>query len=154
MATQKIVLKTNTFENQRVKINEIGQDTYNILTGGVTVQSVSIGVSDEVVFIGTNSVNDTSNAEFVADTFVIADFRTTKYLVQVQETGSNNFYSTEVLLMHDGSIVHMTQYATLHTNTSPVDSIRSDVNGGNVRLLITPSVANTTTKISKISLVA
>ena len=154
MATQKIVLKTDTFEDQRVKINDIGQDTYNILTGGVTVQSVSVGVSDEVVSIDTSAVTDTSNAEFVADSFALADFRTTKYLVQVRETGSTNFYSTEVLLMHDGSTVHMTEYATLHTNTSPVTSINADINGANVRLLITPSVANTTTKISKISLVA
>jgi len=42
MATQKIVLKTDTFENQRVKINEIGQDTYNILTGGVTIENLSV----------------------------------------------------------------------------------------------------------------
>lgn len=154
MATQKIVLKTDTFEDQRVKINDIGQDTYNILTGGVTVERVAIGSPLEVASINVNSVIDTSNAEFVADSFALTDFRTTKYLVQVQETGSTNFYSTEVLLMHDGSTVHMTEYATLHTNTSPVASIDADINGANVRLLITPSVANTTTKISRISLVA
>ena len=96
----------------------------------------------------------TSLGEYVADFFSASNYRTTKYLIQVQETGSPNFYSTEVFIMHDGTEVHMTQYATLYTSSSPVSSIEADINSGNVRLLITPSVSNTTTKISRISLTA
>ena len=92
--------------------------------------------------------------QFVAGSFAVSDFRTTKYLIQVQETGSSNFYSTEVFIMHDDSEVYMTQYGTLNTDSSPVTSIEADIDSGNVRLLITPSVSNTTTKISRISLTA
>jgi len=149
MATQKIVLKTDTFENQRQKINSIGLDVYQVLTGAVTLGSVNI---DDVSTIDTSLVVDTSGVQFVANSFAASDFRTTKYLLQVQETGSSNFYSTEVFIMHDGSEVYMTQYGTLNTDSSPVTSIEADINSGNVRLLITPSVSNTTTKISRISL--
>ena len=151
MATQKIVLKTDTFEIQRQKINSIGLDVYQALTGAVVLESVNI---DDVSTIDTSLVVDTSGVQFVANSFAASDFRTTKYLVQVQETGSSNFYSTEVFIMHDGSEVYMTQYGTLNTDSSPVTSIEADIDSGNVRLLITPSVSNTTTKISRNSLTA
>jgi len=151
MVTQKIVLKTDTFEIQRQKINSIGLDVYQVLTGAVVLESVNI---DDVSTIDTSLVVDTSGVQFVANSFAASDFRTTKYLVQVQETGSSNFYSTEVFIMHDGSEVYMTQYGTLNTDSSPVTSIEADIDSGNVRLLITPSVSNTTTKISRISLTA
>jgi hypothetical protein len=151
MVTQKIVLKTDTFEIQRQKINFIGLDVYQVLTGAVVLESVNI---DDVSTIDTSLVVDTSGVQFVANSFAASDFRTTKYLVQVQETGSSNFYSTEVFIIHDGSEVYMTQYGTLNTDSSPVTSIEADINSGNVRLLITPSVSNTTTKISRNSLTA
>jgi len=151
MVTQKIVLKTDTFEIQRQKINSIGLDVYQVLTGAVVLESVNI---DDVSTIDTSLVVDTSGVQFVANSFAASDFRTTKYLVQVQETGSSNFYSTEVFIMHDGSEVYMTQYGTLNTDSSPVTSIEADIDSGNVRLLITPSVSNTTTKISRNSLTA
>jgi len=151
MVTQKIVLKTDTFEIQRQKINSIGLDVYQVLTGAVVLESVNI---DDVSTIDTSLVVDTSGVQFVANSFAASDFRTTKYLIQVQETGSSNFYSTEVFIMHDGSEVYMTQYGTLNTDSSPVTSIEADIDSGNVRLLITPSVSNTTTKISRNSLTA
>lgn len=102
----------------------------------------------------TTTTRTSSSAQFTADSFSATAYRSTKYLVEVRETSTSNFYTTEILLMHDGTEVYMTQYGTLQTNVSPVSSIDSDINSGNVRLLITPSVANTTTKISRISLTA
>jgi len=151
MADQVIVFKSDTFEIQRQKINSIGLNVHQLLTGTIILDSINV---DGVSTIDTSLVVDTSGVQFVANSFAASDFRTTKYLVQVQETGSSNFYSTEVFIMHDGSEVYMTQYGTLNTDSSPVTSIEADINSGNVRLLITPSVSNTTTKISRISLTA
>lgn len=151
MSDQIIVFKSDTFEIQRQKINSIGLDVHQVLTGAITLDSINI---DEVSTVDTSLIVSASQSEFVADQFLASQFRTTKYLIQVQEIGQNNLYSTEVLIMHDGSEVYMTHYGTLYTSSSPVTSIEADIDSGNVRLLITPSVSNTITKISRISLTA
>jgi len=102
----------------------------------------------------TTTIQSASFDQFVADSFSSTTYRTTKYLIQVEQTGVSEFYSSEILLMHDDTNVYITEYAILATTNSPISSIDADINNGNIRLLVTPSVANTTTKISRISLTA
>ena len=53
-----------------------------------------------------------------------------------------NFHSTEVMLVHDGSDVTLTQYGTLKdTNLATFDA---DISGANVRLRCTPASSNST----------
>ena len=56
----------------------------------------------------------------------------------------------EVLLIHDGTTVHMTEYGTIFTNAS-LGTVNSDISGGSVRLLVTPANINTTVKIQRLS---
>ena len=63
-----------------------------------------------------------------------------RYVIAMDE--GTNFHSTEIMLVHDGSAVTMTAYGTLKdTNLATFDA---DINGANVRLLITPASANST----------
>ena len=56
-------------------------------------------------------LNKTSTTQFNLDTFAKADYRATRYIVAMSE--GTNFHSTEVMLVHDGSDVTLTQYGTL-----------------------------------------
>tara|TARA_Y100000004_G_scaffold140003_1_gene159005 strand:- start:2695 stop:3105 length:411 start_codon:yes stop_codon:yes gene_type:complete len=82
----------------------------------------------------------TSTTQFSLDTFAHADYRAARYIVAMSE--GTNFHSTEVVLVHDGSDVTLTQYGTLKdTNLATFDA---DISGANVRLRCTPASSNST----------
>jgi len=83
----------------------------------------------------------TSTTEVALDTFAHADFRAARYVIAMSEGA--NYHSTEIVLVHDGSTVTMTQYGTLKNNS--VASFDADISGSDLRLLITPASANSTT---------
>lgn len=115
----------------------------------ITIQSFdSVSNFVDVNASITSNTETTSTAtQTVVDTFDSSGFRTAKYIVQVNNRESvNEFQSSEVLLIHNGSTVFLTEYATLNTN-GIIASIDADISGGSVRLLVTPSVANTEIKV-------
>jgi hypothetical protein len=86
--------------------------------------------------------NETKTAtdEFALDTFARADFRAARYIVAMSE--GSDFHSTEIMLVHDGSTVTMTQYGTLKSKS--LATFDADVSGSDVRLLCTPASASST----------
>lgn len=71
-------------------------------------------------------------------TFDGSTFVTGKYLVQIKQ--GSNYHSAEVLLLHDGSDVFMTEYAAIW-NDSIIGTLDAAVNTGNVILTLTPTAA-------------
>lgn len=82
----------------------------------------------------------TSTTEFSLDTFAKADFRAARYIVAMSQ--GSDFHSTEVMLVHDGSAVTMTQYGTL--KSSSLATFDADISGSDVRLLVTPASTSST----------
>jgi hypothetical protein len=116
----------------------------------VSVQSFE-GVTEFVdvrASITSNSANGTTaTTAVVADTFKLAQTRSAKYIVQVSNPNHGNQYqSTEVMLIHNGSATFMTEYATLVTSTA-IANVSSDISGTDVRLIVTPSIANAEIKV-------
>lgn len=83
----------------------------------------------------------TATDEFALDTFAKNDFRAARYVVAMSR--GTDFHSTEIMLVHDGSVVTMTQYGTLKDNN--LASFDADISGSNVRLLATPASDTSTT---------
>jgi len=82
----------------------------------------------------------TSTDQFCLDTFAHADFRAARYIVAMSK--GSDYHSTEIMLIHDGSSVTLTQYGTLKSTS--LASFDADISGANVRLLVTPSSATST----------
>ena len=82
----------------------------------------------------------TSTSQFNLDTFAKADFRAARYIVEISEV--TNFHSTEIMLVHDGSVVTLAAYGTLKDTT--LATFDADISGDNVRLLCTPASTNST----------
>ena len=119
------------------------------ITGTVEVVSLSrasFADHDSLKPISTSFTATTANQ--VADTFPAQSYRTAKYLVQM--TSGSNYHATEVLLIHDGTTVYMTEFGTIFSNAS-LGTIDGDINSGSVRLLVTPANANTTIKIQRLT---
>jgi hypothetical protein len=88
----------------------------------------------------STALTTTSTSEANLDTFAHADFRAARYVVAMSE--GTHFHSTEVVLVHDGSAVTMTQYGTLMDQS--VATFDADISGTDLRLRITPASANST----------
>ena len=87
------------------------------------------------------SETKTSTDVFNLDTFAHADFRAARYIVAMSR--GTDFHSTEIMLIHDGSTVSITQYGVLQDAT--LATFDADISGDNVRLKCTPASATSTT---------
>lgn len=110
---------------------------------------MSYNSTDDVIEItkGTTDLNKvkgaatyTATTEVALDTFAHASFRAARYIVAMSE--GSNFHSTEIMIVHDGSSVTITQYGTLKDTT--LATFDADISGDNVRLLVTPASTNST----------
>ncbi len=115
------------------------------------IRGISFDVDNDVITT-TKHINSkskkvgnqtkTSTAQFSLDTFAKADYRAARYIIAMSE--GTNFHSTEVMLVHDGSVVTLTAYGTLKDTS--LATIDADISGSNVRLLVTPA-SNSSTAI-------
>ena len=159
MATQKIVAKTDTFETQRQKINEIGEDTYGVLTGTSEVSSISLGtgtVIDAEVFV------DTNGAPVVVSSFDSLTYRSLKLIIEVvDDTASrdgNDVYFAEYLVVHNGTgtvaanTVNSQLLNSQVTGVNPVATVDFPTSGNdvNIRVTFTALVSDSTTKLTRI----
>lgn len=64
------------------------------------------------------------------------EFRSGKVIVQ-SVLGSTQYEVAELLLIHDGTDVHVTEYGNISTAATFCTSYSADINGGNVRILAT-----------------
>jgi hypothetical protein len=82
----------------------------------------------------------TATDQFNLDTFAHASFRAARYIVAMSR--GTDFHSTEIMLIHDGTTVSITQYGVLQDAT--LATFDADISGANVRLRCTPSSASST----------
>lgn len=83
-------------------------------------------------------VNSTSSATITLDSFGVTNINTAKYLIQIKNNVNNYFHSTELMLLHDGNDVYLSEYSTIHNNRL-LGVFSADIFGGNVRLRYTPA---------------
>jgi hypothetical protein len=98
----------------------------------------------QVSRVGIHTANLTTTATTagqVVDSWSATVFRTAKYTVQVHDTVNNYYHASEILIIHNGTTPHLTEYAIVFTDIS-LATFDADISGGNVRLLITPTNTN------------
>lgn len=78
-----------------------------------------------------------------ADTTV---YKSIKYVINAEDDTTGDRHASEVLLTHDGTNSFFVQYGDVWTDIE-LFSLDSDVSGGDVRLLITPTVSGLTVDV-------
>jgi hypothetical protein len=99
----------------------------------------------EVALETASLTTTTTTADQIVDSWSVSTYRTAKYLLQVHDTNSNEYHTSEILLTHNGTTVFLTEYAIIFTAAS-LATFNADISGGNVRLLVTPTNADNVVK--------
>lgn len=133
-----------------LSISDGGAGTLNISEvdsyGNVTsaIGALSAKNLDNAINLDLDSIG-----QQMVDTYSAAQYRTARYVIQIEHDSSSKYHSTEILLMHNNTEVYMTEYAVLRTD-SALGEITADISDGNVRLLMTPSFTNTSIKAKRL----
>lgn len=122
--------------------------TSNVISGDV-VEIVAPIPALNFIEASSNSVTTNTTANNVVDSFVKTAYRSAKYTIQI--TSGTNYHVTEVLLLHDGSDVFITEYATIYSNTS-LGNVTAAINSANVELIVAPTNASSVVKSKRITI--
>jgi len=129
---------------------------YEDIFSGSVVEVVSLATAsliNQALEIQTNEqVLTTTATDQAVETYSASDYRTGKFLVQMSHATAG-YSAAEVLLTHDGSSAYYTVYGEIYS-TASLGSISADLNGGQVRLLVSPTNTNTTVKVKRITVEA
>jgi len=131
--------------------------TFNeTIFSGSVVEVVSLATAsliNQALEIQTNEqVLTTTATDQAVETYSASDYRTGKFLIQMSHATAG-YSAAEVLLTHDGSSAYYTVYGEIYS-TASLGSISADLNGGQVRLLVSPTNTNTTVKVKRITVEA
>jgi len=96
---------------------------------------VQLGKSDTVT---TTSTTATTIVSFVTS------FKGAKLVIQAADTVSGERQMSEILLVHDGTTVTLTEYGVIYTNAS-LATYTAEISGGNVVVKATSASTNSTT---------
>jgi hypothetical protein len=100
----------------------------------------------------TTTTSITVNTAISIESFAIATSRTAEAIIQI--TQGTDYYSSKVLLIHDGTNVKITEYAILESTVGAIPvTISSVISGSNVELRATITDAATTNATAKVIMI-
>ena len=151
----------------------------SLLIGNSTINSTSVSLSNSTsnISITIPTASQISNGQFYLnangswttagelsstitttgtsiqniDSFSTSTYRTAEYLISVKDNVANNYYSSKLIVMHDGGNSYITEYGIMTSNSS-VGTFSANIISSNVCLQFTPISSNTTVKFAKVIL--
>ena len=121
----------------------------NAVSGDVLQIVAQTSVSNLVQGFFTTSALTATTADQVLSSNAVAN-KSIKYVISATHASAGT-HACEVVLINDGSNAHFVQYGDAFSASS-LFSLSSDIDSGNMRLLVTPANTNTTFKTFQIRL--
>lgn len=118
------------------------EDVTNVDSIGIVTARSGIEIGGPVILnLNTSTSTTTSTSQSAVDTFSVTDYRSASY--QVQITRGTEYHVTSLNIVHDGTNVYVSEFGTINTGAI-LATFTADISSGNVRILATPSSANST----------
>jgi hypothetical protein len=140
-----LLLDLQVGDSSKFSVGKDGSVTVNgtgSFEDSITIQSQPNGTgtySDSTELqSSTATISAGSSAATNVNSFTASSFTTAKLLVQVKQ--GSNIHSTELMLVHDGTDVYMTEYGTVY-NSDIIVTFDAIVTGGNVEVRLTKTAA-------------
>jgi hypothetical protein len=152
---QKVSFTTSTSYNGEVIL--VPSTTYVDSFGAestVNLPMLSTGLDSAQVLtlLGTTYVSasdtdlTTTSANQIVHTFDKTEFRTMKYVAQIEHGSDSKYHSEEILLTHNGTSAAITSYAQVYLDSN-LGEFSADISAGDVRLKFSPVYTNTSVKL-------
>ena len=126
-------------------VNNAGTSTTGIIYAAGLVSNTSVTVNTSAVVTSTGQTTS-STSQVSIDSFSASTYRTAKYLAQI--TSGSSYHVIELLLIHDGTTVYLSQYAEILSGSS-LGTFDATITTGTLNLLFTPTNSSTTVKLHK-----
>lgn len=135
------------FTNNTVAI-QAGNTSINTTSVSTNSASISnnINLGNNRIGYFTNTINTTSTVEL--DNFLLSEYRAADYFISIKDNNANNYHSSRLMALHDGTTATFTEFAVLYTNTHLV-TFSVSANTTHFLLNYTSVSANTTVKLTK-----
>ena len=128
----------NTLNELAAALNDDSAAYTSLLT------KINAGVREATASLDSTGTNQ------IIDTFPSSEFRTVKYLVQLEHDSDSKYHSSEIILTHNGTNVFLTEYAEVKTDSS-LGIFNANIVNNNVTITLSPSYTNTDFKAKRIS---
>jgi hypothetical protein len=111
-----------------------GKLTINVAGEGLEVANANVTntLTVEALKVTTNTVTTAASGQVVLDIFPTTELASAKYFVQANS--GSTYHTTEIILVHEGTNIWITEYGTIQTGAS-LGTFNADIDSGNVRLL-------------------
>ena len=117
-----------------------------LTANNIIVSTLTVGLISDVLTASLGTTNTTPDQ--VVHSISASTYRTLKYVVSI--ASSTWYQGQEIIVVHNGTDVWMTEYAQVLTGGlgQTLSTFEADINSGNIRLLVTPTYAVTDYKLS------
>jgi hypothetical protein len=117
-----------------------------LTANNIVVSTLTVGLISDVLTASLGTTNTTPDQ--VVHSISASSYRTLKYVVSI--ASSTWYQGQEIIVVHNGTDVWMTEYAQVLTGGlgQTLSTFEADINSGNIRLLVTPTYAVTDYKLS------
>lgn len=139
VANDSFTVNNFLFVNQTATV---GNSTVNVVANSSSLK-INNGVETDT------AVTTTGTGVTVIDSFLVASFRACEYFVSIKDNAANNYEVTKLLMLYDGSLATITEYATIYSNTVGMGVFTASTNSTAAILSWQPTSANTTVKARK-----